>query len=101
MPEAGHHHVLDGASFAVRQLHLDSLAGRFGLGNWPRGTGYSGAVRFLFWLRLDRLAVPLRIVEMVVSFHKIVDREVVLSVIEAGATADDLLEFDHGMNRAH
>ena len=32
---------------------------------------------------------------MVVRLHEVVDREVVLSIIEAGTTPNDLFEFDH------
>jgi len=38
---------------------------------------------------------------MVVRLHEVIDGEVILAVIEPGATADDLLEFDHGIDGAH
>ena len=38
---------------------------------------------------------------MVVRLHEVVDREVVLAVVKPGAAADDLLELDHGVDRAH
>ena len=41
------------------------------LGLWP-----------LLALRFNRFAVPLRIVEMVVRLHEIVDREIVLAIVE-------------------
>src|ERR1035441_7551585 len=40
---------------------------------------------------LHRLAVPLRIVEMVVRMHEIVDGEVILAVVQPRAASDDLL----------
>src|SRR5260370_8659702 len=56
---------------------------------------------WLSWFGLKRLAVPLRVVEMVMRFHEIVNREVILSVVEPRAAADDLLELDHGVDRTH
>src|SRR5262249_125888 len=50
-------------------------------------------------LRLHRLAVPLWIVEVLVRFYKVVDREVVLVIEQARAAPDDLLELDHGSDR--
>ena len=38
---------------------------------------------------------------MVVRLHEVVDREVVLAVVEPRAAADDLLELDHRVDRAH
>ena len=57
----------------------------------------AGAVRRL----VLGLAVPFRIVEMVVRLHEVVDREIVLAVIEARPAADDLLELDHRVDRPH
>ena len=50
---------------------------------------------------LQGLAVPLGIAEVLVGLHEIVDREVVLALEQAGAAADDLLELDHRLDRAH
>ena len=38
---------------------------------------------------------------MMMRFHVVVDREVVLAVVEPGAASDDLLELDHRVDRAH
>ena len=38
---------------------------------------------------------------MVIRFHEVVDREVVLAIVESRATPDDLLEFDNGVDWAH
>ena len=35
------------------------------------------------------------------GFHEIIDREVVLAVIEPGAAPDDLFELDHRLHRPH
>ena len=51
--------------------------------------------------RIDRLAIPARVVEMMVRLHEIVDREVILALVQPRATADDLLELDHGIDRSH
>jgi hypothetical protein len=45
------------------------------------------------------LAIPFRITEVVVRFDEVIDGEVVLAVVEACATTDDLLEFDHRVHR--
>jgi len=52
-------------------------------------------------LFLDRFAVPLRIAEMNMRLHEIVDCEVILAVEKPRAPPDDLLELDHRVNRAH
>ena len=38
---------------------------------------------------------------MMVRLHEVVDREVVLAVVEPRAAPDDLLELDHRIDRAH
>ena len=38
---------------------------------------------------------------MVVRLHEVVDREVILPVVEPRATTDDLFELDHGIDRTH
>lgn len=38
---------------------------------------------------------------MVIGLHEIVDGEVILSVVEAGAASDDLFELDDGVDGAH
>ena len=48
-----------------------------------------------------RLAVPFRVAEVLVRLHEIVDREVVLAVVEPRAAPDDLLELDHRVDRPH
>ena len=125
MPERRAHHVLDGALLAVGELHF-----RFLLANaWTLAAdsarlfrtfarslaAYEARLRrswdlyalarrepaLLARLRLHRFAVPFRIAEMVVRLHEIVDREVILAVVKPRAAADDLLELDHRVDRAH
>ena len=48
-----------------------------------------------------RRSVPLLVVEVVVRFHEVVDREVVLAIVEPRAATDDLLKLDHRIDRAH
>jgi hypothetical protein len=55
----------------------------------------------LAWFRFQRFAIPLWIAEVTVRLHEVVDREVVLPVVEPGATSDDLLELDHAVDRTH
>jgi len=50
---------------------------------------------------LDRLAVPIGIVELGVRLHKVINREVVLAVIQPRAAPDDLLELDHRVHGPH
>jgi len=38
---------------------------------------------------------------VMVSLHKVVDREVILSVVEPRATPNNLLELDYRVDRAH
>ena len=52
-------------------------------------------------LRFYWLAVPFRIVEMKVRLYEIVDGEVILSIIKARTTSNDLFELDHRVDRAH
>src|SRR6266545_1618870 len=103
MPKRGAHHVLDGARLAVGKFDLDPLPGRNGFRTWTRRHGRSGrrlgSWLFGFWLQW--FAIPLRIAEMEVRLNEIVDREVVLAVIEPSAATDDLLELDHGVDRTH
>ena len=74
-------------------------SGAAGLDRRLGGCGLGSRLRL--GLRLDRLAVPFRIAEVVVRLHEIVDREVVLAVVEPRAAADDLLELDHRVDRPH
>ena len=60
-----------------------------------------GRAAFRAGFRLERFAIPLRIAEMMVRLHEVVDREVVLAVVEPRAASDDLLELDHRVDRAH
>ena len=106
VPEAGHHHVLDGAFLAVAQLDASLLAlglaagvvipvGVLGFRGFRWGQSLPGANRFGFL----GFAIPLRITEVVVGLHEVVDGEVLLAVEQASATADDLLELDHRIHR--
>src|ERR1700693_3703898 len=103
MPEGRAHHVLDRARLAVGQFDLDLLAARTGFGAWTRGHGRCRWLRGsrLSGVRFQRLTIPLRIIEMVMRLYEIIDREVVLPVVEPRAATDDLLEFNHGVDRTH
>ena len=93
MPETRRHHVLDGAGFAVGKLDFDPLRTRTPFKFWHRGLSQTnpwGNRAGLLGLRLDRLPVPLRVAEMMMRLHKVVNREVVLAVIEPGAAPDDV-----------
>ena len=105
MPEARHHHVLNGSFLAVGKLNFD-LSARLvfrlwiiDLSRWNRRFWF--LLFGLLWLRLNRFPIPLRVAEVMVRLHKIVDREVVLAVIEPRAAPDDLFELDHRVDRAH
>src|SRR5438132_14416962 len=123
MPEGGAHHVLDGAFFAVGELHCyfspahagtlaANLARLFRTLAWPppadgaeprRGlhtfTGIGTALRA--WFGFERLAIPFGIAEMNVCPNEIVNGEVILAIVKPGATANDLLELDHGVDGSH
>ena len=105
MPEGGDQHVLDRALLAIAQLDaglggarlgplwiIGCLLGRLGFANRHHSLELNR-------LRLQRLPIPLRIAEVVVGLYEVVDREVILAVVQAGATADDLLELDHRIHR--
>src|SRR4029078_6268942 len=104
VPERRHHHVLNGPSLAVSQFHFNPL---------PPGVFASPFAHSIrkrvhrrwkwLWIRLwsGRLSVPFRIAEVVVRLHEIVDRKVVLSVIEPGSPSNDLLELNHRIDRTH
>ena len=44
---------------------------------------------------LGIFSVPFRIVEMCVGLNKVVDREVILAIVETCPTTDYLFKFDH------
>jgi hypothetical protein len=104
MPKRRAHHVLDSACLAVGEFYLDPLPTWARLRAWTPRHGCSGR-RWLgpraFGFRLYRFPIPLRIVEMVVRFHKVVDREIVLAIVKPCTATDDLFEFDHRVDRAH
>src|SRR5271157_4706776 len=99
-PEASGRHVLNLASLAIGQANHKPLArlSRFRLRLWSRRLGSWSRLRLGF--RLYRLAVPLRIVEVLVRPNEVVDGEKVLAVVEARASPDDLLELNHGVDGA-
>ena len=104
MPETCGHHVLDGSSFAVGEFYFDFGArGNRVRAGFGRNARLARATRLL-WLGgfgCDGFAVPFGVVEVFMGSHEIVDREVIFAFVEAGATADDLLELDHGINGTH
>ena len=101
MPETGDHHVLDRSLFAVCELHLGFLARRKELLRlFADRFGFSRQSR-LFGRGLDGFAVPLWIAEVMVGLHKVVDGEVVLTLVQSRTSPDDLLELDHGVDWSH
>ena len=101
MPETGDHHVLDRSLLAIGQLHFGFLArGKELLRLFADRFGFPRQSRLL-GQRIDRFAVPLRVAEVMVGLHKVVDREVILTLVKARASPDDLLELDHGVDRSH
>lgn len=123
MPETRGHHVLDGPFLSVGQFDLDYLfadawplaaswAWLFFTFTWALTAYRARLFRFFFtlarmatafraWVWFHGFAVPLWIVEVIVGFYKIIDREIVLAVKESRAASDDLLELNHGVYRAH
>src|ERR1035437_6694829 len=123
MPEGGGYHVLNSTLFPVGQLHCrfspahawtltTNLARLFGTHartrstdrTWLRRglhtlTGIGFALRTRF--RFERFAIPFRIGEMDVGPHEVVDGEVVLAIVKPSSAPNDLLELDHGVDRAH
>ena len=119
MPERRCHHVLDRPFLAVGEFDFDSFLRRFLAFAWclpalganlrPAFTrslaarcawfrrllhaDAGGLLALLAQFILDRFAVPFGVSEVVVSLYEVVDREVVLAVVQAGSASDDLLEF--------
>ena len=98
-------HVLNRSMFAVAQLDADLRLRRIKL---VVVSGFRIVGRVQRWevarhrrRRVERLTIPVRIGEQVVGVHEVVDREVVLAVEQARPAADDLLELDHRIDRAH
>src|SRR5579862_3913891 len=108
MPERRADHVLNCALFSVSQLDLCSLlANAWTLpAHCTRRNRLSFAHTRLAAALLARLwrewlAVPLRIVEVKIRLHEIKNGEIVLSVVKPRSPPDDLLEFNHRVDRAH
>jgi len=123
MPEAGAGHVLDGALLPIGQPDpgppaadagalpafvarlFRTLTGRLRAGRARRGQRLDAGARSLpadgAGFRLERVPIPLRIEEVLVRLDEVEDREVVLPLEEARAAADDLLEFNHRVDRTH
>lgn len=102
MPEAGDYHVLNRARLAISQYHfcpfltdagalMTFRTGFFGAGAGRIATDKAGIrwipfaqARYGVTLRTNfrfyRLPIPLLVLEMVVRFHEVVDREVVLAI---------------------
>ena len=107
MPEGRRHHVLDRTVFAIGEFDLDLLPfAIFRSLSFADGRGWQlvgvheliGSDRFF---RLCWFAVPLRVVEVMVCFYEVINREVILTVVKPCATSDDLLELDHRVDWAH
>ena len=61
-------------------------------------------VRPSFWIFFNgffRFAVPFGVGKMMMGVDEIIDGEVFLAIEETCAASDDLLEFDHRVDRAH
>src|SRR5438046_766512 len=103
MPERRGHHVLNVPRLAIGERYLHLLWAR--AGSWSRSGCDRRAWRrlrsWLFRLWLNRLAIPLGIAEMQVRLHEIVNREVIFAVEKPRAASDDLLEFNHRIDRTH
>src|ERR1017187_6416787 len=123
MPERGAHHVLNGTLLPVGQLHFrpffaharaltahwasflrtlarNHSAYRTGLGCRLYALARVKAT-LLAGLRFHRFAVPLRVTEMKIGLHEVVDGEVVLAIVKPCAATDNLFELDHGIDRTH
>src|SRR5690606_9483143 len=103
--EGGGDHALDGALLAVGQLDPDALrrwrwitGGRF---RWVSGVAARPVRVPSGRIRVYRFPIPLRVAEMLVGFHEVVDGEVVLPVVQPRTPADDLLELDHRVDGPH
>src|SRR6056297_2813269 len=122
MPKAGDHHVLDRPLFTVgkldfRSLCLLAIAGphtaiRANADAGTLTTGFARLWRFLLTfarklpalrtsLWLQWLAVPFWILKVLVGPNKVIDREIILAVIQPGPTSNDLLELDDRIDRPH
>src|ERR1019366_5987775 len=121
MPEACHHHVLNGSFLTVSKLNLCFFLAY----TWTLATNrtrlfraYTGTLtthrtrlgrtllaytRALTTLgakfRFIGRAIPFRIIEMMICLHEVIDCEVILAVIKPCATSDDLLELNHRIYR--
>src|SRR3989338_8309078 len=112
----------DGAFFAVSQLHSNLLAYTWAppafrarvffahtrplaaniTGRWRLIDAHTGiTIAFLARLWLGWRAIPIIIIKPFMRLHEIVDREVILAVIQPRAAPDDLLELDHRIDRTH
>ena len=130
MPEAGGTHVLDLAGLAVSQFNFDFVFLLAGAGliaallalilglrlfqtdtralatdlAWLGRCFLAGAGRgaaALTYLGWQGLTIPLGVTKVVMGFYKVMQGEVILTITQPGASADDLFEFDHRVNRTH
>ena len=121
MPEARHHHVLDRPRLAIHKLHhslFNALTGgpvhlpqppHRRTGERRNGcrasepplalTGSLVASRAHFGG--NRLPVQLGVGEMMMGLHEVIDGELILAFKQPSPTFDDLLEFDHRVDRSH
>ena len=123
MPEAGHHHVLDAALFAIGQFYRDFVAtftharffatigtlllraftGRLptlgARARWLDFTSARAASALVTGFGCNRFTIPFRILKVMMRFNEIIDREVVLAIVESRAPTNDLLELDHRIHR--
>jgi len=108
IPERGLLHVLDLALFPVCQsyAHNTLFPLEFALILIPGIIFRAFLINptsGLFRVAIGRqgIPIPLRIVEVVVGTHKVVDGEELFVLIQTRATPDDLFELDHGVDRTH
>jgi len=91
------------ATLRARLLRADAgslTANRTGLRRFFN-TGAGIAAAFGTGFRLQRFTVPFGIAEMLIGFNEIVNRKIILAVIEPCAASDDLFEFNNRIDRPH
>ena len=87
--------MLDAAFFAVGKFYLCPYRVRLWFIlrlTWLFARG--GVLRLMFFW-FGKLSVPLGIIEMMVGLYEVADREVILPIVQARTTANDLFELDH------
>ena len=86
--------MLDVARLAVRKFHFHLLRTLWRFRRRAGRPGRNWRSR-LFGFRLNRLAVPFGITEMQMRLHEIINREVILSVIQPRAAPNNPVSYTH------